>query len=61
VNELELDLAGKTVRGVYKTLEQVLNIPRDAAVTVNGAPVTDDHVIQPGDEIEFRKEAGVKG
>jgi hypothetical protein len=61
VNELELDLAGKTIRGVYKALEQVLNIPRDAAVTVNGAPADDDHVIHPGDEIEFRKEAGVKG
>jgi sulfur carrier protein ThiS len=61
VNELELDLAGKSVRGVWKALEQVLNIPRDAAVTVNGAPVEDDHVIRPGDEIEFRKEAGVKG
>jgi sulfur carrier protein ThiS len=61
VNELELDLAGKSVRGVWKALEQVLNIPRDAAVTVNGSPVEDDHVIHPGDEIEFRKEAGVKG
>ena len=27
VNELELDLAGKTVRGIWKVLEQVFNIP----------------------------------
>ena len=61
VNELDLDLAGKTVRGIWKTLEQVLNIPRDAAVTVNGARVEDDYVLRPGDEIEFQKQAGVKG
>ena len=37
VNELELDLAGKTVHGIWKALEQVFNIPRDAVITVNGA------------------------
>ena len=36
VNELDLDLAGKSIRGIWKVLEQVLNIPRDAAVSVNG-------------------------
>jgi hypothetical protein len=61
VNELDLDLAGKTVRGIWKVLEQVLNIPRDAAVTVNGGRVEDDYVLRPGDEIEFQKQAGVKG
>jgi hypothetical protein len=34
---------------------------RDAAVTVNGARVEDDYVLRPGDEIEFQKQAGVKG
>jgi hypothetical protein len=61
VNELDLDLAGKTIRGIWKALEQVLNIPRDAAVTVNGGPTQDDYVVRPGDEIEFQKAAGVKG
>ena len=61
VNELELDLAGKSIRGIWKVLEQVFNIPRDAAVTVNGAGVEDDYVVRPGDEIEFQKRAGVKG
>ena len=61
VNELELDLAGKSIRGIWKVLEQVLNIPRDALVTVNGERVDDDHVVRPGDEIEFQKAAGVKG
>ncbi len=61
VNELDLDLACKTVHGIWKALEQVFNIPRDAAVTVNGARVEDDYVVRPGDEIEFQKQAGVKG
>ena len=61
VNELDLDLAGKSVRGIWKALEQVLNIPRDAQVTVNGARVDDEYVVRPGDEIEFQKAAGVKG
>ncbi len=61
VNELELDLAGKTVRGIWKVLEQVFNIPRDAVVTVNGARTDDEYVVRPGDEIEFQKAAGVKG
>ena len=61
VNELDLDLAGKSVRGIWKILEQVFNIPRDAQVTVNGARVDDEYVVRPGDEIEFQKAAGVKG
>ena len=61
VNDLELDLAGRRIAAVYPVLEQVLNIPREAKVTVNGGPVDDDYVVRPGDEIEFLKNAGVKG
>ena len=61
VNELDLELAGKTVSEIWKVLEQVFNIPRDAVVTVNGTRVDDDYVVRPGDEIEFPKAAGVKG
>ena len=61
VNELDLDLAGTSIRGIWKVLEQVLNIPRDAAVSVNGDRVDDTYVVRPGDEIEFQKQAGVKG
>ena len=61
VNELELDLAGKTVREIWKVLEQVFNIPRDAVITVNGSRTDDEYVVRPGDEIEFQKQAGVKG
>ena len=58
VNELELDLAGKTVREIWKALEQVFNIPRDAVVTVNGSQADDEYVVHPGDEIECGKGDG---
>ena len=61
VNELDLELAGKTVSEVWKALEQVFNIPRDVAITLNGARVDDDTVVRAGDELEFQKAAGVKG
>ncbi len=61
VNDLEVDLAGRRIAAVYPVLEQVLNIPREAKVTVNGGSVDDDYVVRPGDEIEFLKNAGVKG
>ena len=61
VNELDLELAGKPVSEIWKHLEQVFNIPRDAVVTVNGTRVDDGYVAGPGDELEFTKAAGVKG
>lgn len=61
VNELNLDLAGKSIRGIWKMLEQVLNLPRETTVRVNGQVVADDHIVRPGDEIDFLKPAGVKG
>ena len=54
-------VAGKSIRGLWKGLEQVLNIPRDAQVSVNGERADDDYIVRPGDEIEFQKAAGVKG
>ena len=61
VNELDLELAGKPVSEIWKHLEQVFNIPRDAVVMVNGTRVDDGYVVGPGDELEFTKAAGVKG
>ena len=61
VNELDLELDGKAVREIWKHLEQVFNIPRDAVVTVNGTRVDDTSVVHAGDELEFTKAAGVKG
>ena len=53
VNELSLDLGGKSIRGIWKMLEQVLNLPRETTVRVNGQVVADDHIVRPGDEIDF--------
>ena len=61
VNELDLELAGKPVSEIWKHLEQVFNIPRDAVVTANGTRVDDTYVVREGDELEFTKAAGVKG
>ena len=61
VNELDLELAGKPVSEIWKHLEQVFNIPRDAVVMVNGTRVDDTCVVAAGDELEFTKAAGVKG
>jgi hypothetical protein len=61
VNELDLELAGKPVSEIWKRLEQVFNIPRDAVVTVNGTRTDDTYVVAAGDELEFTKAAGVKG
>jgi hypothetical protein len=61
VNELDLELEGKPISEIWKHLEQVFNIPRDAVVTVNGTRVDDTYVVGPGDELEFTKAAGVKG
>ena len=61
VNELDLDLAGKTIRGIWKVLEQVLNIPRDAAVSVNGDPGRRRLRRPPGRRDRVPEAAGVKG
>src|SRR3970040_18072 len=58
VNELDLDLAGKSIRGIWKVLEQVLNIPREAAVSVNGARVEGDQRLPPGDAGAQREQGG---
>jgi len=42
-------------------LSPTVESDRDAAVSVNGDRVQDDYVVRPGDEIEFQKQAGVKG
>jgi hypothetical protein len=60
-NEQYFDLAGKDVAYVRKNLRDVFNIPKDAAVWVNGKAVEEDFVLQAGQSCEFLKSAGVKG
>lgn len=61
-NEQYFDnLEGKTVGMVRKSLREVFNIPGDAEALIAGKNVQDDFVLEGGMNLEFVKEAGVKG
>lgn len=61
-NEQYFDsLEGKTVGTVKKSLREVFNIPSDADALVAGKQVGDDFILEGGMNLEFVKEAGVKG
>lgn len=61
-NEQYFDnLEGKTVGSVKKSLREVFNIPGDAQALVSNKEVGDDFVLDGGMNLEFVKEAGVKG
>ena len=61
-NEQYFDtLEGKTVGQVKKSLREVFNIPGDAEALINGKQVGDEFVLEPSMNLEFVKEAGVKG
>ena len=55
------DLQGLTVAAVRAQYSNVLNIPADASVTVNGIAVAETQVIVNGEEIVFAKPLGQKG
>ena len=62
VNEGYFDnLDGKTVGSIKKSLREVYNIPGDAEALVEGKVVQDDFILEAGSNLEFVKEAGVKG
>lgn len=61
-NEQYFDnLEGKTVGMVRKSLREVFNIPGDADALIGGKTVGDDFILEGGQNLEFVKEAGVKG
>jgi len=61
-NEQYFDnLEGKTVGSVKKSLREVFNIPGDAQALVASKEVGDDFILDGGMNLEFVKEAGVKG
>ena len=61
VNEMSLDIAGKTVGEITDTVSGLLNLSGDEVAKLNGVAVDDDAVVQDGDTLEFVKEAGKKG
>ena len=61
-NEQYFDnLEGKTVGSVRKSLRDVFNIPGDASALIGGKEVGDDFILEGGQNLEFTKEAGIKG
>jgi hypothetical protein len=61
VNNMSLQLAGKTVGEVRTQLSSVLNIDGDYSAEVNGAAVNASHTLKDGDSLEFVKASGTKG
>lgn len=53
--------AGKSVREVRESLGKLWGVPADASAFLGKEKLSDDHVIQPGDNIEFHRRAGEKG
>ena len=51
---------GVTAGEVARRLEQVLNIPQGAVMFARGQPVGVDYMLQPGDSLEFIRQAGRK-
>lgn len=60
-NEAYLDLTGKTVASVRKSLREAFNISVDAEATVDGKAVSEDFILAGAQDLEFVKEAGEKG
>ncbi len=54
-------LANQTVSRVRSLLQGPFNIGPQAMVLVNGQPVSPEHVLRPGDALEFVHHAGEKG
>lgn len=59
-NDLE-GLAGKTVGEIRSAFSGIYNIAADAVATLNGARVSDDHILNEGDELSFSKTVAQKG
>ncbi len=63
VNQLESDsFNGQTINQIVRNSEEMLNIPPDALILINGEEIGDrDYVVHSSDEVEFVKTAGDKG
>ena len=60
-NSQYFDLVGRSVGSVRKSLRDAMSIPSDAEAIVGGKKVNDDFILDAGQNLEFHKEAGVKG
>lgn len=55
------NVAGKTVKEVRDQFAKIWGIPNDAVAYAGKDKLADEHVIQPGQNIEFTRRAGEKG
>jgi hypothetical protein len=54
-------VVGRSVLEIGEFLREVLNVDRLSTGLVNGAEVSGDYIMQPGDHLEFLKPASKKG
>lgn len=62
-NELNLEkFIGLSLASIKSKYGEMLNIPSDCEVQVNGDQVDSlEYIVQDGDEVEFVKKSGSKG
>lgn len=61
VHSLEVNIAGRSVGEVRAQLSQALNIGPRAVAIVDGREISETHVLQNGEVLEFVRLAGEKG
>ena len=52
---------GMTIEAIEKKLKAVLNIPKDAKVSIDGKTARRNQKLKEGQRLEFQKEAGRHG
>ena len=61
-NEMALDVRGDmTIGAIRQRLTEILNLSQEHKALVNGHDAPEDQNIRPGDNVEFVRQAGVKG
>lgn len=61
VNDMNLDVAGKTVGDVRTQIGSVLGIDSSYVAEVDGVSVNNSYVLDDGESLEFVKSSGTKG
>ena len=54
-------VVGKKLKEVVEMLREVLNPPAEPDFLIGGKPVTGDHVLAEGEDVEVKKEIDDKG
>lgn len=57
----QLPLAGKTVKQARDQLANMWNVPKDAQAYNGKQQLSDDHIIEAGEQLEWQRRTGEKG